>query len=167
MAQVLPDTPGSDDPGVGRRLGVDVGTVRIGTALSDRDARLAMPLETIQRETGFAGRDLGDIDRLMELIADNDVVEVVIGLPRNLDGRGSVSVKHAKEIAFRVRRRLGGAGQPIPVRLADERLTTVVAQTALRRAGVKDKDSRAIIDQAAAVEILQAWLDARRNLNNG
>lgn len=165
MAKVAPDTPGHDDPGPGRRLGVDVGTVRIGVAVSDRDARLALPLETIERETGFKDGDKADIDRLLKLIADYQIAEVVVGLPRDLQGNGSRSVKHAQEIAFRIRRRLdrdATIGQVLPpVRMADERLTTVVATAALRASGVSEKKGRSVIDQAAAVEILQSWLDAR------
>ena len=159
--KVTADTPGADDPGPGRRIGLDVGTVRIGVAVSDRDAVLAMPVETIPRETGLKDRDKGDIDRLLEIIDEYDVVEIVVGLPRTLKGHGSVSVKHAKEIAFRINRRLSNAGRPIPVRMADERLTTVAATAALRASGVSEKAGRKVIDQAAAVEILQSWLDAR------
>lgn len=162
---VQPDTPGVDDPGNGRRLALDVGTVRIGVAVSDNNAKLALPVETVARETGFKDRDKGDIDRILELIHEYQAVEVVVGLPRDLQGNGSKSVKHAKEIAFRIRRRLGKdvtIGQP-PVRMADERLTTVTATTALRASGVSEKKGRKVIDQAAAVEILQSWLDARNN----
>lgn len=166
MAKVEPDTPGVDDPGPGRRIGLDVGTVRIGVAVSDRDARLATPVETVKRETGFKDRDQGDIDRLLDLISEFQAVEVVVGLPRDLQGNGSKSVKHAKEIAFRIRRRLkndANMGENLPpVRMADERLTTVVATTALRASGVSEKKGRKVIDQAAAVEILQSWLDARQ-----
>lgn len=167
---VEPDKPGVDDPGPGRRLGLDVGTVRIGVAVSDRDARLAMPVETVRRETGFKDRDQGDIDRLLELIYEYDVVEVAVGLPRDLKGNGSSSVKHAKEIAFRIRRRLAKDDrmkEPPPVRMVDERLTTVVASSALRASGVSEKRGRSVIDQAAAVEILQSWLDARHFALNG
>lgn len=159
--KIQPDAPGVDDPGTGRRIGLDVGTVRIGVASSDRDARLATPVETVPRETGLKDRDKGDIDRLLEIIEEYQAVEVVVGLPRNLDSSGSSSVKHAKEIAFRVKRRLQGEGREIPVRLADERLTTVVATNALRASGVSEKAGRSVIDQAAAVEILQSWLDGR------
>lgn len=162
VAQVTPDQPGLDDPGLGRRLGIDVGTVRIGVALSGTEATLAMPLETIKRETGFKDRDKADIDRLIELVVTNQVVEVVIGLPRNLDGSGSKSVKHAKEIGFRIKRRLRNQGLDIPVRFADERLSSVVATTALRSSGVGEKAGRKVVDQAAAVEILQSWLDGRK-----
>lgn len=167
---VEPDKPGVEDPGPGRRLGLDVGTVRIGVAVSDREARLAMPVETVRRETGFKDRDQGDIDRLLQLIREYEVVEVAVGLPRDLKGHGSKSVKHAKEIAFRIRRRLAKDDTmktPPPVRMVDERLTTVVATSALRASGVSEKRGRSVIDQAAAVEILQSWLDARDVALNG
>lgn len=160
--EVSPDTPGVNDPGSGRRLGIDVGTVRIGVASSDRNATLATPVETVPRVTGFKDRDGADIDRLLELVAEYEAVEVIVGLPRDLKGHGSTSVKHAKEIAFRIRRRLSGEGSTVPVRLGDERLTTVAATQALRSSGVSEKAGRKIIDQAAAVEILQSWLDARK-----
>lgn len=153
-----PDTPGVNDPGPGRRIGIDVGTVRIGVASSDRGAVLATPVETVARVTGFKDRDGEDIERLLEIIREYEAVEVVVGLPRNLDGNGSTSVKHAKEIAFRIRRR-----SDVPVRMADERLTTVAATQSLRASGVTEKAGRAVIDQAAAVEILQSWLDGRNN----
>ena len=167
---VEPDKPGVDDPGPGRRLGLDVGTVRIGVAVSDREARMAMPVETVQRETGFKDRDKGDIDRILEIIREYEAVEVAVGLPRDLKGKGSKSVKHAKEIAFRIRRRLAKDDrmkEPPPVRMVDERLTTVVASSALRASGVSEKRGRSVIDQAAAVEILQSWLDARHFALNG
>lgn len=157
--QVQPDTPGADDPGPGRRIGLDVGTVRIGVASSDREALLATPVETVPRVTGFKDRDGEDIERLLDIVREYGAVEVVVGLPRDLKGDGSKSVKHAKEIAFRIRRRM----PDIPVRMADERLTTVAATQALRASGVSEKAGRAVIDQAAAVEILQSWLDGRHN----
>lgn len=157
--KVQPDRPGVDDPGRGRRIGIDVGTVRIGVAVSDRDATLANPVETVPRVTGFKDRDGDDIDRLLELISQYEAVEVVVGLPRDLKGDGSSSVKHAKEIAFRIRRRM----PDMPVKMADERLTTVAAAQSLRASGVSEKAGRAVIDQVAAVEILQSWLDGRHH----
>lgn len=156
--KITPDTPGVDDPGAGRRLGIDVGTVRIGVAVSDRDARMAMPLETVARSTKRRGPDGQDIQRILDIIAEYQVVEVVVGLPRNLKGTGSSSIAHAKDIAFRIHRR-----SKLPVRMADERLSTVVAQQALHASGVSVKAGRKVIDQAAAVEILQSWLDGRTN----
>ena len=148
-----PDRPGPDDPGRGRRLGVDVGTVRIGVAVSDPDGVLATPVETVRRDRGT-----GHLRRLTALIEELQVVEVVVGLPRTLADRAGSSADDAVEMADA----LAGRIQPIPVRLADERLTTVSAARSLREAGVRAKDQRGKIDQAAAVAILQGWLDQRR-----
>jgi len=151
----LPDRPGGDDPGRGRRLGIDVGTVRIGVATSDPDGILATPVETVARDRG--GRH---VRRLVQLVAEYDAVEVVVGLPRTLADRAGSSARDAIELADELARRLA----PKPVRLADERLTTVSAQRSLREAGVRAKGQRAMIDQAAAVGILQTWLDQRRDV---
>ena len=153
MTDRSPDRPGADDPGPGRRLAVDIGTVRVGVALSDPTPFLAIPLVTLFRDA----RSGGDLDRLSELVAENEVVEVVVGLPRTLSARhGSAAASaaaYADELAHRV--------DPVPVRLADERLTTVAASRMLSDRGVRGKRQRAVVDQAAAVEILQAWLDTR------
>lgn len=134
---------------VGRRLGVDVGAVRIGVALSDEHAILASPLVTLERGSN-------DIAALAALVAEHDVVEVIIGLPRTLTGRSGVSARDAREFAGHLAEALG----PVPVRLADERLTTVRARRMLSDRGVRGRRQRAVIDQAAAVEILQTWLEA-------
>lgn len=148
-----PDRPGSGDPGPGRRLGVDVGSVRVGVALSDPGPVLATPLVTLSRDE----RSGSDLDRLAELVVEHEVVEVVVGLPRTLAARhgkaAAIATAYARKLARRVR--------PVPVRLADERLTTVSATRMLSDRGVRGKQQRAVVDQAAAVEILQAWLDER------
>ncbi|MGU3503218.1 Holliday junction resolvase RuvX [Mycobacterium sp. C31M] len=149
-----PDRPGPDDPGRGRRLGVDVGTVRIGVAGSDPDGILATPIETVKRER--TGRHLR---RLVALVQDVGAVEVIVGLPRTLADRSGSSAQDAIEVADKLAELIA----PIPVRLADERLTTVSAQRALRDAGVRAKNQRAMVDQVAAVGILQIWLDQRRS----
>lgn len=153
----LPDRPGDSlnppDPGRGRRLGIDVGTVRIGVASSDPDGILATPVETVRRD-----RTDKHVRRLARLVTEMDVVEVVVGLPRTLAERTGPSAVDAIAVADAVAARIA----PIPVRLADERLTTVTAQRELREAGIKAKGQRAMIDQAAAVGILQTWLDQRR-----
>jgi len=152
-----PDRPGypnqAGDPGRGRRLGVDVGGVRIGVAASDPDAILATPVETVRRD-----RSGKHVRRLTELVAELEAVEVIVGLPRTLADRTGPSARDAIELADALARRIA----PTPVRLADERLTTVSAQRSLRAAGVRAKAQRAVIDQAAAVAILQGWLDQRR-----
>ena len=149
----LPDRPGGDDPGRGRRLGVDVGTVRIGVATSDPDGILATPVETVRRD-----RSNKHLRRLAQLADELEAVEVVVGLPRTLADRSGPSARDAIELAEQLSRRIA----PTPVRLSDERLTTVSAQRSLRDAGVRAKGQRAMIDQAAAVGILQNWLDQRR-----
>ncbi|MGA9359149.1 MAG: Holliday junction resolvase RuvX [Mycobacterium sp.] len=141
------------DPGRGRRLGIDVGSVRIGVAVSDPDGILATPVETVRRDR--TGKHLR---RLAALAAEFEVVEVVVGLPRTLADRTGPSARDATELAEALAVRVA----PTPVRLADERLTTVSAQRSLRAAGVRAKEQRAVIDQAAAVAILQGWLDQRR-----
>lgn len=150
----LPDRPGADDPGRGRRLGIDVGTVRIGVSVSDPDAILATPVETVRRDRGA-----GHLRRLAALVRELEVVEVVVGLPRTLADRAGSSADDAVGVAEAI----AGLISPVPVRLADERLTTVSAARSLREAGVRAKDQRGMIDQVAAVAILQGWLDQRRN----
>ncbi len=160
MAKLEIDRPGADDPGRGRRLGIDVGDVRVGVAMSDPDGLLATPVETITRETGRRGPDGADIDRLVELAEELEVVEIVIGLPLMLDGTPGTSARKAGDVAFRLGRRLG---EGVRIRMADERMTTVMAQSRLHQAGRDVKSGRSVIDQAAAVEILQSWLDQRRD----
>ena len=150
-----PDRPGSSDPGRGRRLGIDVGTVRIGVATCDPDGILATPVETVRRDKSDK-----HIRRLARLTADLEVVEVVVGLPRTLADRAGTSALDAMDLADTLAARI----EPIPVRMADERLTTVTAQRSLREAGVRAKGQKAMIDQAAAVGILQNWLDQRRHV---
>ena len=156
----LPDRPGDpeQDPGRGRRLGIDVGSVRIGVASSDPDGVLATPVETVRRER--SGKHLR---RLAQLATELEAVEVIVGLPRTLADRTGPSAQDAIELAEALARRVA----PTPVRLADERLTTVSAQRSLRAAGVRAKAQRAVIDQAAAVAILQSWLDHRRAAMTG
>ncbi|MDD7964754.1 Holliday junction resolvase RuvX [Actinomycetospora lemnae] len=139
----------------GRRLGVDVGSVRIGVALSDPGGVLATPLVTLDHDG--AGTDL---DRLVALVDEHEVVEVVVGLPRTLAGRDGPAAQTAREYADALTRRLGD--RDVPVVLSDERLTTVNATRTLSDRGVKGRKQRRVIDQAAAVGILQGHLDARR-----
>jgi len=148
-----PDTPGADDPGAGRRLCVDVGSVRVGVALSDPAPVLASPLVTLARD---AETD-NDVEQLAGLVREHEVVEVIVGLPRTLADRHGAAAEAAVDYAGRLAQRIGD----VPVRLADERLSTVSASRMLSQRGVKGRKQRAVVDQVAAVEILQAWLDAR------
>lgn len=135
----------------GVRLGVDAGSVRIGVARSDPAGILATPLETVR-----AGK--GDVGRIVELAAEHEVVEVVVGLPTSLSGREGPSAEAARRFAARIAERLG----PDAVRLFDERLTTVSAESGLRERGVHGRARRKVVDQAAATVLLQAALDAER-----
>jgi putative pre-16S rRNA nuclease len=147
------DRPGAHDPGAGRRLAVDVGSVRVGVALSDPAPMLATPLVTLSRDV----RSDSDLDQLAGFVAEHEVVEVIVGLPRTLADRHGTAAEIAVAYAGKIAERIS----PVPVRLADERLTTVSAARMLSQRGVKGRKQRAVVDQAAAVEILQGWLDGR------
>jgi putative Holliday junction resolvase len=149
--------PGAWIPGV--RLGVDVGTVRVGVALSDPDGILATPLVTLRRDLSPEGdRVAADIAELMRLVDVHGIVEVVVGLPVTLAGTEGLSATHVRTYA----QVLARAVEPVPVRLADERMSTAAASRRLSERGVRGRRRRAVVDQAAAVEILQSWLDAAR-----
>jgi len=135
----------------GVRLGVDPGDARIGVARSDPTGFLATPLETVRR-----GR--GDLARLARLVVEEEVVEVVVGLPRSLSGGEGPAAAKVREFAARLAERIA----PVTVRLQDERLTTVSAEAMLRDRGKKGAERRAVVDQAAAVFILQHALDSER-----
>lgn len=143
----------------GVRLGVDVGQVRVGVAVSDPDGLLATPLVTLARDLTtdieVTPADISEIARLVEL---HEVVTVVVGLPLTLAGGHGPAATHAKAYAERV----AAAIAPVPVDLVDERMSTVVASRRLAERGVRGRRQRAVVDQAAAVEILQSWLDRQR-----
>lgn len=133
----------------GRRLGIDVGRARIGVAVCDRDGLLATPVETVARA------EATDVRRIVELAEEYDVLELVVGLPLSMSGDDTPSTADARAFAERL-------AAHRPVRLVDERLSTVTAQRGLHQAGRNTKKSRAVIDQAAAVIILQHALDHER-----
>jgi putative Holliday junction resolvase len=137
----------------GVRLGIDVGDVRIGVARSDPDGLLATPVETVAR-----GR--GDLQRIRELAREHEAVEAVVGLPRSLSGGEGPAAGKARSFAAALAEALDADG--ITVRLSDERLSTVSAESALRGQGRKGARRRAVVDQVAAVVILQTALDTER-----
>jgi putative holliday junction resolvase len=139
----------------GRRLGVDVGSVRVGVAASDRDGLLATPVATLARDA----ERRADLDEVTRIAREHDAVEIVVGLPRSLSGDEGASAVAAREYA----EQLATAAAPTPVRLVDERLSTVSAQHHLRRSGVRERRGRAVVDQVAAVVILQHALDTERS----
>jgi len=134
----------------GVRLGIDVGTVRIGVARSDPHGILASPLETV-------ARGAGDLARIAELARESAAIDVYVGRPAALSGRVTASTEDA--IAF-----AAALGELLPgiVRLVDERLTTVTAQDRLRASGKDGRRARAVVDQAAAAIMLEHALDSER-----
>jgi putative Holliday junction resolvase len=136
----------------GPRLGVDVGDVRIGVASSDPSGMLATPVETVARGDG-------DLRRLAALAEELGVIEVVVGLPRSLSGGEGPAAAKVRAFAAQLAR----AVAPVAVRLCDERLSTVSAEAVLRDQGRKGRKRRAVVDQAAAVVILQHALDTERS----
>ena len=143
----------------GVRLGVDVGKARVGVAISDPGGILATPLVTLARDLTTEGDQVPrDIVALATLVHEHSVTAIVVGLPVNLAGQDGPAAIHTREYA----RRLAAAVHPVPVHLVDERMSTVVASRRLSERGVRGRRQRAVVDQAAAVEILQGWLDAQR-----
>jgi putative Holliday junction resolvase len=132
---------------VTRVLALDLGSVRVGVAVSDATATLASPLTTVHRR-GDRPAEHAEIARI---VADEEAGLVLVGLPRNMDG----SVGPAAAAARAEARELAGA-VGVPVRLVDERLTTVSADRLLRGDG---RSRRRVIDRAAAAVLLQGWLD--------
>lgn len=134
------------------RLGVDPGDARIGVAASDPSAFLATPVETVARGDG-------DLERLATLAAEHAAVLLYVGLPRSLSGGEGPAAGRVRTFAAQLAARVA----PVPVRLVDERLSTVSAEAVLRERGRKGKKRRAVVDQAAAVVILQSALDTERS----
>ena len=136
----------------GVRSGVDVGTARVGVAASDPSGTFAHPVETLPRDE----RSGADVAAIAALVAGRGAVEVVVGLPRLLSGKEGTSARIARAYAVQLAARVA----PVPVRLVDERLTTVAAHKRLHDSGVPGRGQRSVVDQAAAVLILQSALDA-------
>ncbi|MFE6733548.1 Holliday junction resolvase RuvX [Microbacterium sp. NPDC057650] len=135
----------------GIRLGIDVGKARVGVARCDPDGMLAVPVETVPRsETS--------VERIAELCAEWEPMELVVGLPVNMRGEETLSTTDAREFAAALGERTG-----LPVRMVDERLSTVSAHSALRSSGRSQKKSRSIVDQVAAVVLLQHAIDTEKS----
>jgi putative holliday junction resolvase len=135
------------------RIGIDPGEVRVGVARSDPSGLLATPVETVPRGAG-------DLGRLDELVGEFDAMEVVVGLPRSLSGGEGPAATRVRQFAQALARRVA----PVPIRLCDERMTTVSAEAMLRDRGRSGRQRRAVVDQAAAVMILQQALDTERSM---
>lgn len=135
----------------GARIGVDVGTARVGVARCDPDGLLAVPVETVPRTEAAAAR-------VAELAAEHDALEILVGLPIALSGGRTSSTDDARAFAGAV-----AVASGRPVRLVDERLSTVSAHAALRQSGRSQRSSRRIVDQVAAVVLLQQAIDTEKS----
>jgi putative holliday junction resolvase len=142
------DASGTDARG--RVLGLDLGDVRIGVAISDPERRLAVPLGTVH-----VGSPPGELRSIAAIVEENAVSLVVLGHPLLLSGERGASAAHAEEFAEALRAFLG-----VPVILHDERLSSVEADRRLADAGAGGRERRRAVDRSAATVILQAFLDA-------
>lgn len=137
----------------GVRLGVDVGAVRIGVSRCDPHGLLATPWTTVTRTKKDDG-----VSTIAGMVAEAGVIEVVVGLPLHMSGQEGAAGKAARAYACD----LAAIIAPTPVRLVDERLSTVSAHAHLHRAGKPGRAHREVVDQVAATVILQSALDAER-----
>ena len=133
-----------------RALGIDHGDARFGVAISDELGMLAHPLETI------VVKEKDPLDRIPEIVVEKNIGTIVLGLPKNMNGTSGPATEKVRAFAEKLKARVD-----CEIRLWDERLTTVAAQKSLHAAGKNTKQSRAVIDQAAAQLILQGWLDSQ------
>ncbi|VTR75577.1 Holliday junction resolvase RuvX [Cellulomonas hominis] len=145
----------------GARLAVDVGSVRVGLASSDPDGLVATPVATLARDNRppAPGALPTDVAQIVAEVAERSVAAVYVGLPRHLSGAEGAASQAARAYAGS----LAHAVAPVPVRLVDERMSTVTAHQALHASGRSGRRHRAVVDQAAAVVILQAALDGERS----
>lgn len=137
----------------GIRIGVDVGTVRVGVSRCDPDGILTMPVQTLTRAP-----DLSDLSALAEIVTEHDAIEVIVGLPRHLRGGEGVSAKGARKYARRLKRLV----PDVRVAMVDERLTSNQAHARLRASGIPEYEHRSVIDQVAAQIILEQALELER-----
>jgi putative holliday junction resolvase len=142
----------------GIKLGVDVGTVRVGVAICDRDEILATPLKTLDRNA----KKNSDVRVLAALAADRGAVQIFVGLPRTMKGEEHASARMATEYAQLLADELDRTGLDVPVHLVDERLSTVTAHRNLHEAGMSSKNHRKVVDQVAAAGILQHAIDMQK-----
>lgn len=138
----------------GVRLGVDVGTARVGVARCDRDGLLAVPVETVPRAPEA-------VARIVAIAAEYEAMELLVGLPVSLAGNDTASTADARAFAGEL-----AAASGLPVRMVDERLSTVSAHAALRSSGRSQRSSRRIVDQVAAVVLLQQAIDVEKSTGN-
>ena len=151
-----PTAAGGSPQGV--KLGIDVGTVRVGVAICDRDSILATPYKTLDRNP----KKNSDIRVIANLVQELGAVQVIVGLPRTMKGEEHASAKMATEYAGLLAAELAARDLAVPVNLVDERLSSVTEHRNLHEAGMSSRDHRKVVDQVAAAGILQHALDMQK-----
>ncbi|WP_426303450.1 Holliday junction resolvase RuvX [Arthrobacter sp. R-11] len=143
----------------GVKLGVDVGTVRVGLSACDPDGILATPIRTLSRDE----KKNSDVGVIVKQAAERGAVQIFVGLPRTLKGQEGPSARMAADYALLLAAALGRAGLDVPVNLIDERLSTVSAHRSLHEAGLSSKEHRKVVDQLAAAGILQHAIEMQKS----
>ena len=151
-----PSVAGASPQGI--KLGVDVGTVRVGVAICDRDSILATPYKTLDRNA----KKNSDVRVIANLVEELGAVQVIVGLPRTMKGEEHASAKMATEYAELLAAELSARALAVPVNLVDERLSSVTAHRNLHEAGMSSRNHRKVVDQVAAAGILQHALDMQK-----
>jgi putative Holliday junction resolvase len=151
-----PTVAGGSPQGV--KLGIDVGTVRVGVAVCDRDSILATPYKTLDRNP----KKNSDIRVIANLVQELGAVQVIVGLPRTMKGEEHASARMATEYAGLLAAELAARALAVPVNLVDERLSSVTAHRNLHEAGMSGRNHRKVVDQVAAAGILQHALDMQK-----
>jgi putative Holliday junction resolvase len=151
-----PTVAGGSPQGV--KLGIDVGTVRVGVAICDRDSILATPYKTLDRNP----KRNSDIRVIANLVQELGAVQVIVGLPRTMKGEEHTSARMATEYAVLLAAELQARSVAVPVNLVDERLSSVTAHRNLHEAGMSSRNHRKVVDQVAAAGILQHALDMQK-----
>jgi putative Holliday junction resolvase len=141
-----------ESPNDVRVLAIDLGSRRVGVAVSDPTGTLASPYEVLER----SGERTRDHQRLAELATEVQAERIVVGLPVSLDGTLGPAARAVLDEVEELR-----ATTSVPVETYDERLTTVTAERVLREQGLDGRQRRKVVDKAAAAVLLQAWLDGR------
>jgi putative Holliday junction resolvase len=152
LAQPLADNNGRAS--VGRVLGLDLGSKRIGIAVSDRSGLIASPFSVLQR----SGSERRDHEAIAKLVVEEECERIVVGLPLSLDGSMGRAAKSAVAEVGRLATVVG-----VPVETYDERLTTVSAERALMEAKMRADARRRVVDKVAAAVMLQSWIDRQAN----
>lgn len=151
-----PTAAGGSPQGI--KLGVDVGTVRVGVAICDRDSILATPYKTLDRNA----KKNSDVRVIANLVEELGAVQVIVGLPRTMKGEEHASARMATEYAELLAAELATRSLAVPVNLVDERLSSVTAHRNLHEAGMSSRDHRKVVDQVAAAGILQHAIDMQK-----